>query len=256
MPTPREIAIAGAGAFFDAVVAAAQPAPVSIPLPVTPPPVAVIPPITPATGHPRIMLGSQGSRLKAALTSPAGARWLAACDSWVSGGDLWGFAAWNGALASALTGNPKYAAKAVAMIDAQVSAAEAKIAAGQAPKVAGDSYLQVGEMIGALALVYDWCSSVVTSAQRARWIAYANQAVANVWSHATASWGGKLFAWTGWAADDPGNNYFYSFLRATMLPDRDAGRWTGSTAQRLSSWTVDRTGIEPARANHTSGRPE
>ena len=41
----------------------------------------------------------------------------------------------------------------MATIEAQVSAAEAKIAANQAPAVAGDSYLEVGGMIGDLALV-------------------------------------------------------------------------------------------------------
>lgn len=44
-------------------------------MPVPPP---VTPPIVPGAGHPRVMLGSQGARLKAALTSTAGARWLAA----------------------------------------------------------------------------------------------------------------------------------------------------------------------------------
>jgi hypothetical protein len=221
MPTPRDTAIAAATTLIDALIAATLPVPVPVPVPVppptTPPPGVPVPPIVPATGHPRIMLGSQAARLKAALTGPAGVRWLAACDSWVNGGDLWGFAAWNGALASQLTGNPKYAAKAVAMVDAQVTGAEARIAAGQAPEVAGDSYLQIGEMIGDLALVYDWCSGQLTGAQRARWIAYANQAVANVWHPTSASWGGKTMAWTGWAVDDPGNNYFYSFTRATML---------------------------------------
>ena len=50
-------------------------------------------------------------------------------------------------------------------------AAEGKIAAGQNPQVALDSYLEVGEMIGDLALVYDWCNDQVTSGQKSRWIA-------------------------------------------------------------------------------------
>src|SRR5678815_3924238 len=220
MPTPRDTAIAAFTAALDACIAAIQPAPFPTTAPVvTIPPVAppAASPIVPATGHPRIMLGSQLTRLKVARTSPAGVRWLAACTSWLNGGDLWGFDAWNGALAYQVTGDQRYAVKAVAQIEAQVTAAEAKIAAGQAPEVAGDSYLQVGEMIGDLAMVYDWCASVVTDAQRARWIAYANQAVSNVWSPNTARWGSKTITWTGWATDDPGNNYFYSFTRATML---------------------------------------
>lgn len=244
MTTPRDAAIAAATALVDALIAAAQPAPSAPPTPPPPDPAPVPPPVTPpivpATGHPRVMLGSQGARLRAALTSAAGARWLAACDSWVGGGDLWGFAAWNGALAGALTGNPKYGAKAVAVVDLQVAQAEARIAAGNAPEVAGDSYLQVGEMIGDLALVYDWCSGAMSATQRSRWIAYANQAVSNVWNHATASWGGKLFPWTGWAVDDPGNNYYYSFARATMLlglatqgENAQAATWLAKFRERI-----------------------
>jgi hypothetical protein len=32
-----------------------------------------------------------------------------------------------------------------------------------------------------------------------------------------ATWGGKKMTWSGWAVDDPSDNYYYSFLRATML---------------------------------------
>lgn len=259
MPTPRDAAIAAATNLIDALIAATQPATVPIPPPVTLPPV-VIPPIVPATGHPRIMLGSQGSRLKAALTGPAGARWLAACDSWVGGGDLWGFSAWNGALASALTANAKYAAKAVAVVDAQVTAAEAKIAAGAAPEVAGDSYLQIGEMIGELALVYDWCAGVMSSTQRVRWIAYANQAVANVWNPTTAGWGSKTMAWTGWAIDDPGDNYYYSFLRATMLlglatqgENPQAATWIAKFRERLLGRLVPYMTLEQADGGSREG---
>ena len=38
-------------------------------------------------------------------------------------------------------------------------------------------------------------------------------------------WGGQSFPWSGWAIDDPANNYYYSFLQATMfwtLADDDA----------------------------------
>jgi hypothetical protein len=57
----------------------------------------------------------------------------------------------------------------------------------------------------------------VTAAQRTRWLAYANQAVWNVWNFTTATWGAKLFPWSGWSVDNPSDNYYYSFLRATML---------------------------------------
>lgn len=181
------------------------------------------------SNHPRIMLPTQAPRLIAALaTSTAAAtRWRSTVNSWFGGSDLWGFDAWNGALLSALTKDQKYCVKSVGVIDAQVTAAEVKIAAGAVPEVAGDSYLGVGEMVGDLALVYDWCASTVTAGQRARWINYANQAVWNVWHSSAANWGGptspwtgtggKSAPWSGWATNDPSDNYYYSFLRATML---------------------------------------
>src|SRR5262249_51943394 len=134
-------------------------------------------------------------------------------DSWVGGADYWGFDAWEAALFGQLTGQAKYCTKSIATVDKEVSDAEAAIAAGGKPVVANDSYLEAGEMIGDLALVYDWCFDSITASQKTRWLKYANQAVWNVWHPAQATWG----AWTGWAIDDPSDNYYYSFLRATML---------------------------------------
>ena len=171
------------------------------------------------TAHPRIYLTPNRARLMQALTSssPAATRFKAKVDQWVGGSDIWGFEAWNAALLGQLTGNAAYCTKAVASVEAQVSAAEAKIAANQAPAVAGDSYLEVGGMIGDLALVYDWCNDQVTASQKTRWLAYANQAVWNVWHNTTAKWGSATIPWSGWSVNDPSDNYYYSFLRATML---------------------------------------
>jgi hypothetical protein len=171
------------------------------------------------TSHPRIYLGAHRARLVASLTAntPAAASFKSKVNAWYGGTDIWGFGAWNGALLSQLSGDTKYCTKAVSVVEAQVAAAESKIAAGTNPEVALDSYLQVGEMIGDLAIVYDWCYAQVSSAQRTRWIAYANQAVSNVWNPSTAKWGGKTIPWSGWSIDNPSNNYYYSFLRATML---------------------------------------
>jgi hypothetical protein len=171
------------------------------------------------TQHPRIYLGSQGQRLKAALASktPAARKLQERVDAWVGGTTIWGFEAWNAALIGALTGDPKYCTKAVSTIEAQVVAAEATIASGNKPEVANNSYLHIGEMLGDLALVYDWCHTTVTEAQRDRWFKYANQAIHNVWNPDSSTWGGKSMPWTGWAVNNPANNYYYSFLRATML---------------------------------------
>jgi len=171
------------------------------------------------TAHPRIYLTPNRARLSAALSAgtPAASRFKSTVDQWVGGADLWGFSAWNAALVGQLTGGAAYCTKAVSTIEAQVTAAEASIAAGQAPEVAADSYLNVGDMIGDLALVYDWCFDQVSSAQRTRWLKYADQAVWNVWNAPTAKWGSATIPWTGWATNDPSDNYYYSFLRATML---------------------------------------
>jgi len=138
-------------------------------------------------------------------------------DEAVDGHPDYGFSATDAAYMYRITGEAPYATLAVQMVEDQVAAAEAAIAGGHAPEVAGDSYLYVGDMIGDLALTYDWCAAFVTSSQRTRWAAYAGQAVFNVWNPADASWGGQPFPWSGWSIDDPANNYFYSFLEATML---------------------------------------
>ncbi|MBV8758700.1 MAG: hypothetical protein JO257_15545 [Deltaproteobacteria bacterium] len=171
------------------------------------------------TQHPRIYIAANQARLQAALTahSPAAVRFQQVVDNYVNGADLWGFRAWNAALLGQLTGAPKYCTKAVSVVDQQVSAAESAIAAGQQPVVANDSYLDVGDDIGDVALVYDWCFDSLTASQRTRWLAYANQAVWNVWHPTAAKWGSHTMPWSGWATDDPSDNYYYSFLRATML---------------------------------------
>lgn len=137
-------------------------------------------------------------------------------DRAVAGDPGYGFSATDAAYMYRLTGERPYGALAVKMVDAQVRDAEAAIAAGHAPPVAGDSYLEVGPMLRDLALAYDWCGDLATPAMKARWKAYADQAVANVWHPYAAHWGSRWMPGNGWAIDDPGNNYFYSFLQATM----------------------------------------
>ena len=171
-----------------------------------------------ATEHPRIFIEANRARLAADLAArtPAAMRFQATVDRFAGGGDIYGFQAWNAALLGQLTADPKYCAAAVTAIDDQVRAAEQAIASGDSPSVAGDSYLQVGDLVGDLALVYDWCYEAVGE-RRAAWLAYGQQAVVNVWDHERATWGGRAAPWSGWATDDPANNYYSSFLRATML---------------------------------------
>jgi hypothetical protein len=171
------------------------------------------------TQHPKIYINANRTRLANALANgrPAATRFRNIVDNWVGGTDYWGFEAWNAALMGQLSSDPKYCAKAVSVVESQVATAESAIAAGSAPAVAGDSYLDVGDYIGDVALVYDWCFANLSASQKTRWLAYANQAVWNVWHPSQAQWGGKAMPWTGWSINNPSNNYYYSFLRATML---------------------------------------
>ncbi|HET9624519.1 MAG TPA: hypothetical protein VFP84_24270 [Kofleriaceae bacterium] len=209
------------------------------------------------TAHPRIYLTPNKSRLVAALNAKTSAatRFKANVDAWVGGADIWGFEVWTAALMGQLTGSSTYCTKAVANVDAQVKAAEAKIALNQAPLVAADSYLEIGGMIGDLALTYDWCFAQVSTSQRSRWLKYADQAVSNVWHPSTAKWGTATIPWSGWATNDPSDNYYYSFLRATMLlglaskgEDPQADAWitqfhdTKITNQLIPTFNADLVG--------------
>ena len=137
-------------------------------------------------------------------------------DQAVAGNPGYAFSATDAVTMYRLTGQVAYANLAIAMVETQVAAAEAAMALGQRPEVAGDSYLEVGPMIGDLALTLDWCSTLIPPAHRNRWAAYAEQAVWNVWHPADAQWGGVAWPWSGWSITDPANNYYYSFLQATM----------------------------------------
>ncbi|HEV7491029.1 MAG TPA: heparinase II/III family protein [Rhodanobacteraceae bacterium] len=173
-----------------------------------------------------LFLAVSASPASAALTidlsyvdqqSPQYQRFRDWVDEAVDGNPDYGFSATDAATMYRITGQPQYATLAVQMIDDQVAAAESAIGSGQAPEVAGDSYLYVGDMIGDLAITYDWCSSFVSADQRTHWANYAEQAVFNVWNPDQAQWGGQSFPWSGWSIDDPANNYYYSFLQATMF---------------------------------------
>jgi hypothetical protein len=171
------------------------------------------------TAHPRIYIAANKTRLLAALAAntPEASRFRAVADRWVNGESIYEFRTWNGALMGALTGESRYCAKAVAVTDAQVAAEEAKIATGAQPTVAFNSYLHAGDLIGDVMLTYDWCFDAATQAQKTRWLRFANQAVWNIWNPTQARWGTTAMTWSGWAVNDAANNYYYSFLRATML---------------------------------------
>src|SRR5215510_926200 len=104
-------------------------------------------------------------------------------DQAVAGNPGWGFSATEAAIMYRLTGQVAYANLAISMVESDVQAAEAAIAAGNRPRIAADSYLEVGDYIQDLAIVYDWIYDRLTASQRTRWASYAEQAVWNVWNH-------------------------------------------------------------------------
>ncbi|HMM68388.1 MAG TPA: hypothetical protein PKC03_15745 [Dokdonella sp.] len=150
------------------------------------------------------------------LKSDAFKRFKSFVDAAVDGSPGYAFSATDAATLYALSPKDKYCALAVRLVQEQVDEAQARVALGQRPPVAGDSYLEAGPMIGALAQTWQVCRAFVTDAQRSQWSSYAEQTISNIWNPGAAKWGDKPFAWTGWSIDNPGNNYYYSFVEATM----------------------------------------
>lgn len=193
-----------------------QPQPQPQPQP-GPPGGAVIQPL----GTPRILLSNSATitALKSSLTSNSSSavRFKQSVDLEVANGNVYGMEPWHVALMGQVTGITSYCTWAVDKTDSYVKGEEARIAANTTPIVAADSYLDVGGYIGNLSMVYDWCRGSMTASQRERWKNFGNQAVWNVWNHTSAKWGTRTVPWSGWSVDNPSNNYYYSFLQATML---------------------------------------
>lgn len=150
------------------------------------------------------------------LNSADYVRFKAWVDQAVAGNPGYEFSATDAAIMYRLTGQIAYANLAISMVEADVTAAENAIAAGNRPSIASDSYYDVGNVIRNLSVTYDWAYDLLTQTQRNRWGAYAEQAVWNVWNYTQAQWGGVSYPWSGWSVNNPGNNYFYSFVKATM----------------------------------------
>lgn len=139
-------------------------------------------------------------------------------DRAITGDPDWGYTPLDALTMYARTGQPRYLTAAIAEEDSEVVAANQAIAAGQAPDIASDDYLDIGPDLEALAYIYDWGYDQLTPAQRASWKTYGDQALANLWSPQLATWGNSptgTFAWDAWSINNPGNNYNYSFIQAT-----------------------------------------
>jgi hypothetical protein len=176
-----------------------------------------------AAANPRILLNDSATltRLQAALASnSAGAARFRTMvnNELATPGTNYAFQGWFAALMYKLTGTASYGTFAVNKVDAFVASEEALINSGQRPQASWDSFLEVGDMVGDVALVYDWANDRLTQSQKTRWINYMNTVLNNLWGDpAAVRWGGVSHPWSGWSKDDPFNNYYYSFLEATMF---------------------------------------
>ena len=134
-----------------------------------------------------------------------------------TGNYAYNFQAYFAALMFRLTDDQTYAQYAHDWVMENLTAEETLIAAGANPRIAKDSYLEIGGELGDMLLVLDWCRDKFSPTEIERIITFGNQAVNNVWNHLGASWNGRNAPWSGWSVDNPSNNYFYSFIQATML---------------------------------------
>lgn len=160
---------------------------------------------------------SLASYTQASQSSSTYSRFRAAADQAVAGNPPYAYSAVSSVTMYRMTGNAAYINDAISRVEAFVAAAEAAIAGGNRPAISGDSYLEIGWYIEQLALTYDSGYDRLTPEQRTRWSAFADQSLFNLWNPSAATWGGRAYPWTGWSICDPGNNYHFHFLRATML---------------------------------------
>jgi hypothetical protein len=155
--------------------------------------------------------------LNADPASAAFIQFQAGVDDALAGGPPYAYSATHSVIMYRISGNVAYLLDAIDRVEAFVALGEAAIAAGQQPALAGDSYLEVGWYLEQLSLAYDFGYEHLTPSQRQRWARFGDQAIFNVWHPSEAHWDNGPRPWTGWSVCDPGNNYHYSFLRATML---------------------------------------
>ena len=185
----------------------------------------------PSPGHPPSLSPDLGYVDRGSAAYQRFRGWVAQA---VAGDPGYAFAPADAAWMYRIGGGERNCRLAVELADGQVREAEAVIARGERPPISGDSYLYAGPMLEDLAMALASCPARVDAARRARWSAYADQAVHNIWNHGSARWGDHAHPWSGWANDNPANNYYYSFLRATMawaLASGDPG-WLAELRQR------------------------
>ncbi len=156
---------------------------------------------------------AQGERNGAAYS-----RFKAAADAAVAGNPPYAYSATHSVIMYRLTGSFRYIDDADGPrrgVRATSRGGDCRLAAGRRSQATRTS--KWARYLEELALAYDAGYDRLTGDQRERWPAFAEQTLTNVWNPAAARWGGVAHPWSGWSICDPGNNYHFSFLRATML---------------------------------------
>ncbi len=148
---------------------------------------------------------SHGSRLPGCTATAEWNTWISLVSDRLANGSYEDVFAWHLALLYQITGNPDYAQRALALVDAQI--------ANGMDDERYNQFLYICYQMQDAACVYDWCYHLLTANQRNTWRNYMNQVLTELWNNND----NPYYTWAGWAVDDPGNNYHYSFLLATAL---------------------------------------
>ena len=142
----------------------------------------------------------------------------------MNGRNYYGFESWNAALLSVITEDESYCQYAVNHVDEFIYSEELIIeqyvASGGSsayPHAQRNNYLYTGDTILDIGFVHNWCSNIITVSQSSRWASYVNSLLFNVWNPELANWDGVSTRATGWAINDPANNFYFSFLQGTMI---------------------------------------
>lgn len=122
---------------------------------------------------------------------------------YVTSGSTYGMQAWHFALVYMVTKDTAYAQRAISLVDKEI--------ANGMTEERFDSYLRTREYVGDAALVYDWLNSLLSPSQKDTYVKYMNQILTEIWN----PFDNPYNTWSGWAINDPGNNYYYNFLLTT-----------------------------------------
>jgi parallel beta-helix repeat protein len=117
----------------------------------------------------------------------------------------WGKEEWHDALAYVITGDVQYANRAISDMDTRVQTITNDEDRGQG------NFLRISGTMRSVALVYDWCYDLLSPTQRQIYRDYMNQLLHELWN----PFNNPTHEWDGWGVEDPGNNFYYSFMLGT-----------------------------------------